>query len=294
MRYLAFVLVLFLFLAGCDALNPKPATIVSCNDSDGENANVKGTVSLELSDKTKKTKQDECFSSDSVREAICPKSSLEISTRNVVCPSGSCVDGVCTEKAKTTPEKPDTETKEQVTVVSCNDSDGEDANVKGSVTIELSDGTKKTKEDQCYSSDTLDEAVCPKSGINLGVRKIICTAGPCVDGVCTTKEKKTIESGYDYSLPPPSSGPRDEPATSEPEVELTVVSCNDSDGEDKYTKGSVTFTMSDGSTKTEEDMCASLYSVREAACPKHKSISCGLGYECHNGICEKLWEAPRE
>ena len=156
MRYLAFVFVLFLFLAGCDALNSKPATVVSCSDSDGDNVNVKGTVILELSDKTKKTKQDECSASETVAEAVCPKSGLEISTRNVVCPSGPCVDGVCTERTKTTIEKPAAETKEQVTVVSCVDSDGEDANVKGSVTIELSDGTKKTKEDQCYSSDTLD------------------------------------------------------------------------------------------------------------------------------------------
>ncbi len=183
MRYLVFILVLFLFLAGCDALKPKPATVVSCNDS-GNDANVKGTVTLELSDGTKKTKQDECAAPETVNEAICPKSGLEISTQKIVCPLGPCVDGVCTERTKTTNKEP-VETKEQATVVSCVDSDGEDANTKGSVTIELSNGTKKTKEDFCISASVLYEMFCPPKGLEVNVKSIPCAPGTsCKDDVC--------------------------------------------------------------------------------------------------------------
>lgn len=186
MRYLVFVLVLFLFLAGCDALKPKPATVVSCKDSDGNDANVKGSVTLELSDGTKKTKQDECAAPETVDEAICPKSGLSISTQKIVCPSGPCVNGVCTERTKTTVEK-SVETKEesQVTILSCTDSDGEDANTKGSVTIELSNGTKKTKEDVCISASVLYEMICPAKGLEINVKNIPCAPGTsCKDGIC--------------------------------------------------------------------------------------------------------------
>jgi len=126
----------------------------------------------------------------------------------------------------------------------CEDSDD------GQDTSEAGTVTKGevTQEDACYDPDTVKEYYC-EAGI-VKSKNIDCAADEhCVEGACVEK-----------------------------------ATCEDSDGQDKFTVGTTTF-----EEETYRDSCYSSATVVEYYCDgdevKTKTLVCGIGYECLAGKC---------
>jgi hypothetical protein len=144
------------------------------------------------------------------------------------------------------------------TPVSCSDSDGGNyPNLQGRTTLTLTGGSTEYQDDECSSSTMLTEYYCTGSGSSsdIGYANVNCPLA-CSNGMCLT--------------------------------EPTPISCVDSDGTNTNTKGTVTVTLTGGSTAVSTDSCYTETSVVEQTCNglenTNQIINCPYG--CDNGACK--------
>ncbi len=150
------------------------ATSYSCIDSDGNNINIKGDVTISSSNSPMSISTDVCMGSLAVTEYTCSSSTASTATATLYsCPSGySCDDGACKLVVNILP----------IPISTCFDSDGDNITVKGNVTTP----NNPLSVDFCASSSTVTEYTCSSPTASQPTATIrLCQSGfSCNDGVC--------------------------------------------------------------------------------------------------------------
>jgi len=145
--------------------------ITTCTDSDGNNPNVKGSVTA-----SNLVSTDSCMSSSIVKEYTClsPTASQATAT-NQLCQSGySCNDGAC---------KPTRSSSEAVPITTCTDSDGNNSNIQGSVSIL----NGPTSVDFCMGNAIIEYTCSSPSALQSTGTTSLCQSGySCQNGACKT------------------------------------------------------------------------------------------------------------
>ncbi|MCP4647963.1 MAG: hypothetical protein GY852_09580 [bacterium] len=234
-------------------------------------------------------KDDYCKDKNTVVEYYCDGNS--VSSMELPCPAGYlCTDGLCD-------------------VAPCDDSDD---GIKPGEAGTTSSGTEE-ETDTCEDENTLIEYYCKAGAITS--ETVDCASNEkCVDGACVEHECEDSDGGQDTSeagsvtkgevtqddacFDPNTvkeyyceaglvKSKNIDCAADEQCVEGACVekeTCEDSDGQDKFTQGTTTF-----ESETYMDGCYSEATVLEYYCDgddvKSKTLVCGIGYECTGGKC---------